>query len=312
MVILVGAIVAYAAAIHHRLGRLKHLLRARQERLQKDLIVTTLLEGERYGDPRHLCRFEAQVYSQHGEDGILSEIFRRIGETNRVFVEVGAGDGEENNTRYRLSQGWSGFWYDADERNIRRARAAMNDTGVRIVQARVSTGNVATLLRQCAVPPTFDLLSLDIDQHTSHIWRALGHLTPRVVVVEYNASIPRDDCWEVDYAADREWDGSLHFGASLRTLQTIGDSLGYALVGCELSGSNAFFVRRELVDDQFLGPFTARAFYEPPRYYLVGRPGHPSRLDFGHVPEHQSAVQLRPAGHGRRGPRGVDPVRAQG
>jgi hypothetical protein len=297
--VLLAGVVAYAAAIYHRLGRLKHLLRVRVERLQKDLIVTTLLDGERYCDPRHLCRFEAQVYSQHGEDGILSEILGRIGETNRVFVEIGSGDGNENNTRYRLDQGWSGFWFDADETNVRRSKSMAPDSRLRVVHANVTAENIAHLMVHHGVPVTFDLLSLDIDRNTSHIWRALGHLAPRVVVVEYNASIPRDDPWEIDYRADATWDGSLRFGASLRTLQALGESLGFILVACELSGSNAFFVRRELVDDQFVGPFTARALYEPPRYYLAGRPGHPSRLNSEHVPEHQNAVQLRPASHGR-------------
>jgi hypothetical protein len=295
---LLAGVVAYAAAIHHRLGRMKHLLRVRGERLQKDLIVATLLEGKRYCDPRHLCQFEAQVYSQHGEDGILSEILSRIGETNRVFVEIGSGDGHENNTRYRLEQGWSGFWFDADEENVRRSRLAAPDMRMRAVHARVTTKNVAHLMRHHAVPVAFDLLSLDVDRNTTHIWRALGHLAPRVVVVEYNASIPRDDVWEVDYRADADWDGSLRFGASLRAVQALGESLGFVLVACDLSGSNAFLVRRELVDDQFVGPFTARALYEPPRYYLTGRPGHPSRLNFHHVPEHQGSVQLRSAHDG--------------
>jgi hypothetical protein len=298
VVVLLGVVVAYAIAIHRRLGRVKHLLRVRAERLQRDLIVATLLNGPRYRDARHLCRFEAEVYSQHGEDGVISEILSRIGETNRHFVEIGAGDGHENNTRYRLSLGWSGHWFEADPTNVERLRHAWPGESVHIVQARVTAENAVHLMQHHGVPAELDLLSLDIDRNTSHLWRALGFLAPRIVVIEYNSSIPRDDHWEIDYQVDAEWDGSLHYGASLRTLQDIGEELGYVLVGCELSGTNAFFVRRELVDDQFVGPFTARALYEPPRYYLTGRPGHPTRVIFGHVPEHQSSLQLRSADHG--------------
>jgi hypothetical protein len=273
-VALLAVVVGYAVAIHHRLGRMKYLLRTRAERLQKDLIVTTLLEGRRYCDPRHLCRYEAQVYSQHGEDGIISEILSRIGEANRHFVEIGAGDGRENNTRYRLGLGWSGHWFEADAANVGRMRDAIPGERLQVVHARVTAENIAQLMRVHGVPVELDLLSIDIDRNTSHVWRALGCLAARIVVVEYNSTIPRDDQWEVEYQADAEWDGTLHFGASLRTLQALGEELGYVLVGCELSGTNAFFVRRELVDDQFVGPFTARALYEPPRYYLLGRPGY--------------------------------------
>ena len=295
--------VGYLIGIHYQLGRLRRHLRSRTDRLQKDLVVATVLAGPRYRDCRHLCHFEGQVYSQHGEDGILSEILRRIGETNRRFVEIGTGDGQENNTRYRLAQGWSGHWFEADRANVRRIGTMFGmevaEGRLTVVRAVMTAENAAMLMRQHGVPEELDLLSLDIDQNTSHVWRALRHLSPRIAVIEYNASIPGHDQWEVAYDADATWDGSLHYGASLGTLQTIGDALGYVLVGCELSGTNAFFVRRDLVADRFVGPFTARAQYEPPRYYLVGRPGYPSRVSFEHVPEHQSAVQLRPANHRR-------------
>ena len=281
ILLLLVAVVALAVAIHRRLGLLRRHLRVRTDRMQKDLIVATVLSGPRYSDPRHLCRFEGQVYSQHGEDGIISEILRRIGETNRRFVEVGVGDGLENNTVYRLAQGWSGHWFEADEQHLQRiARTLpgeMISGRLRAVHARMTAENAAEIMRQHDVPIAFDLLSLDIDRNTSHLWRALAHLEPRIVVVEYNSSIPQDDAWEVEYQADVNWDGSLYFGASLASFHALGESLGYVLVGCDLSGSNAFFVRRELVNDRFTGPFTAAAMYEPPRYYLVGRPGHPSR-----------------------------------
>ncbi len=48
------------------------------------------------------------MFSQSGEDGILGEIFRRIGTTERRFVEIGVGNGLENNTAYLLAQGWHG------------------------------------------------------------------------------------------------------------------------------------------------------------------------------------------------------------
>jgi hypothetical protein len=51
--------------------------------------------------------------------------------------------------------------------------------------------------------------------------------------------------------------------------------LGYALVGCELCGTNAFFVRTDLVGEHFCAPFTAENHYEPPRYWLARRDGHP-------------------------------------
>ena len=96
---------------------------ARQLRLSQELFVTTLLADSRYDDPKRLNRHEGQVFSQNGEDGIIAEIFSRIGPTNRIFVEVGAGDGSENNSAYLLLKGWSGYWFDADSQNLDSIRS---------------------------------------------------------------------------------------------------------------------------------------------------------------------------------------------
>jgi hypothetical protein len=70
-------------------------------RLQADYRGSLRLEG-----------FGFKVYSQCDEDGIIQEIFRRIGTDNRRFIEIGCGDGSENCTAYLLHQGWSGLWID--------------------------------------------------------------------------------------------------------------------------------------------------------------------------------------------------------
>jgi hypothetical protein len=59
----------------------------------------------------------------------------------------------------------------------------------------------------------------------------------------------------------------------------LGSSKGYKLVGCNFLGANAFFVRQDLVKEKFQEPFTAENHYEPPRYYLQRKIGHPR--DFG-------------------------------
>lgn len=56
-----------------------------------------------------------KVYSQFDEDGIINEIFKRIGTTNKIFIEFGVGDGTENNTIYLLLKGWSGLWIEGSK-----------------------------------------------------------------------------------------------------------------------------------------------------------------------------------------------------
>jgi hypothetical protein len=94
------------------------------------------------------------------------------------------------------------------------------------------------------------------------------------VVIEYNASWP-PHIRKTVAQAPRGWDGTNYYGASLGALEALGREKGYCLVGCSLSGVNAFFVREDLVGDGFCPPFTAENHYEPPRYYMNSPIGHP-------------------------------------
>ena len=233
----------------------------------------------RFQDPKRLNRHEHQVFSQNGEDGILAEIFRRIGAASSVFVEIGVGWWLENNTSFLLWHGWTGFWVEGDRGAVeeleRSAREPLEAGRLKLLCGHVTKENVSGLLGGLGVPEEFDLLSLDIDRNTYWVWSALAAYKPRVVVIEYNATLPPDMDWKVEYRAELGWNDTHYFGASLKALERLGDKLGYALVGCDLSGTNAFFVRKELCDDKFAAPFTAENHYEPCRYFLARREGHP-------------------------------------
>ncbi len=236
----------------------------------------------RYDDTRSLSRFDARVYSQNGEDGIIAEIFRRIGATNRVFAECAPGDGSENNTRYLLTQGWTGLWVEGDPKHaqaISRDFAKLLKEGkLRFQQERVTAQNVEALLERASLPAEFDLLSIDLDRNDYWVWQGIQRFRPRVVAIEYNAIFPPGCEWVVEYDPQAGWDGSSNCGASLTALELLGARKGYKLVACSLSGVNAFFVREDLVGNLFCDPSTAQNHYEPPRYYLTARKGgHPRR-----------------------------------
>ena len=46
-----------------------------------------------------------RIYSQNDEDGVIEEIFNFIGTTNKIYVEFGASDGQECNTRLLRCEG---------------------------------------------------------------------------------------------------------------------------------------------------------------------------------------------------------------
>jgi hypothetical protein len=235
--------------------------------------------NERYRDPRRLLVHGTQCWSQNYEDGMIAEIFRRIGTTSKTFLEIGVGNGTENNTTLLLSAGWTGCWIEADPAccaSITTQLKKMPEaaTRLKLKQAFVSPENINALLATLAVPQEIDLFSLDIDLNTYHIWAALKNFRPRVAVVEYNASFPSDQAWIHPLISDGAWDYTQAFGASLKAYELLGSRFGYSLVGCDITGINAFFVRNDLVKNLFAEPFTSENHHEPARYHLFHRFAH--------------------------------------
>jgi hypothetical protein len=232
--------------------------------------ISALLAEERHQHPKSLVPSGFKAYSQNDEDGIIQEIFRRIGVKNRSFVEFGCGDGLENNTVYLLMLGWTGLWMDGNEKEIRSIshlhKLFIENKALRLRSAMVTRENIEGLLD--GVPAELDLLSIDIDNNDYWIWSAIDTIRPRVVVIEYNASIRPPAALVIPYSPDNGWSGGSYYGASLSALELLGRKKGYSLVGCNLVGSNAFFVRDDLAGDKFLSPYTAEMHYEPPEYYL--------------------------------------------
>ncbi|CAN5658165.1 hypothetical protein BH09VER1_BH09VER1_00160 [soil metagenome] len=259
---------------------------ASHQRLIETTAIIQALEAiknshPRYRDPQRLLIHGAQYWSQNYEDGMIAEIFRRIGVSTRTFLEIGVGDGSENNTTALLAAGWHGWWIDGSEecaQKIHERLRAMPELAARLKmrQALVGTDNIADLLKQLGVPVEIDLFSLDIDLNTYHIWAALKGFRPRVVVVEYNAGLGPENDWIHPYEPSKVWDYTQAFGASLEAYVRLGAQFGYSLVGCDITGLNAFFVRDDLLGEHFVGPFTSQNHYEPARYSLWGRLGHMS------------------------------------
>ncbi|MGF1524542.1 MAG: FkbM family methyltransferase [Leptolyngbyaceae cyanobacterium] len=238
----------------------------------------------RYHDARSLIPFGGKIYSQSDEDGIIREIFRRIGLTNRVFVEFGIGNGLENNTLALLFEDWQGLWIDASSRSIKQIRekfaAILAKEKLKVVQSFITKENINHLISENIDDTEIDLLSIDIDGNDYHILNAITCVAPRVVVVEYNAKFAPPTLFCMDYDETHTWKKDDCFGASLKFLEVNLERKGYCLVGCNVSGVNAFFVRRDLISDQFLAPFTAETHYEPARYYLSGYvSGHPASYE---------------------------------
>lgn len=222
-----------------------------------------------------LASYERRVCSQNGEDGIVAEIFKRIGTEDPFFVEIGVEDGIECNTAYLARfKSWRGLMVEGDPIKAERLRRWYADcAGVKSTQRFVTRDNVNAILAEFGVAPEFDLLSIDIDGNDYYIWETTAEAyRPRVVIVEMNASYPPPLHWVMPYDPEHGWDGSSYYGASLAAFEALGAKLGYALLGTDSRSVNAFFLRNDLVERAGFTPVTLREAFAYPkggtRYFL--------------------------------------------
>lgn len=234
--------------------------------------IMDVLSDPRFDDPLRLERIGFKVHSQYDEDGIISEIFRRIGTTNRIFVEFGAGNGTENCTGFLLMQGWRGLWIDGSDAFLPTLDLAWAPELAReqLIARRefITVDNIDGIIRDAGFSGEIDMLAVDLDGNDYHFLEKIGAVSPRVICAEYNANIPPHIDWKMARKDDYVWEGlDDRTGASLKALETLLEARGYALVGCSAAGVNAFFVRRDLVAGKFAEPFTAENHYHPWRFF---------------------------------------------
>jgi hypothetical protein len=188
-----------------------------------------------------LASFARNITSQNGEDGLLEEIFNRLGEQNRWCLEVGAWDGKHlsNTCTFWRDRGWSAVLIECNDESFAGLKDATRDfPKVHALHRRgTASGNnsLDSLLQEANAPREIDLVSIDVDGNDYHVFDSLKVFTPRVIVVEHNPTIPP----EVDVV--QKPDSRARFGASAGALSALARRKGYELAAN--TWCNCIFVR---------------------------------------------------------------------
>lgn len=233
------------------------LLRQRQIdeiKINQGRMLTELQRGSR----RHsLHEYGFKVFSQWDEDGIIQFLVRHVSIANRSFIEFGVEDFSEANCRFLLMKDhWAGFVIDGSEKNIASLRNAYFywQHPLQGKAAFVTCENASSLLEESGFDKELGILSIDIDGVDYHVLGALGAWRPAILIVEYNAVFGRQRAVSVPYSPGfqrtRAHHSNLYYGASLPAFVHVAAQRGYSLVGVNSVGSNAFFVRNDLLNDE--------------------------------------------------------------
>ena len=144
----------------------------------------------------------------------------------RTFVEFGVETGVECNSVKLLIEGWRGLWIEANAQACKTIAsifdAFLNDRRLTLQQSLVTAENINALIEERRSDGEIDLLSIDIDFNDYWVWKAIEAVSPRVVVIEYNAGLRPPMSLTVPYQPNRAGGGTNFFGASLEALVRLG------------------------------------------------------------------------------------------
>ncbi|MDQ3175048.1 MAG: hypothetical protein M3Q91_15305 [Acidobacteriota bacterium] len=233
-----------------------------------------------------LIENEFRAFSQWGEDGIIQFLLRHIEIERKIFVEFGSDNYNlEANTRFLLSNNnWSGLIIDSSEDAIRQLQNSPTYMlyDLKAVSAFITRDNINDFLTENGIAGEIGILSIDVDGNDYWIWNAINVINPAIVIVEYNHRFGRDMAVTIPYEESfdraKAHPSRLYFGASLKALCCLGDKKGYAFIGCNSNGVNAFFVRK-YKKPEFLRALTAEEGYVPGKFgELIERNGELIKL----------------------------------
>lgn len=210
-----------------------------------------------------------KVFSQFDEDGIIQYLINKLPIENKTFIEFGVENYEESNTRFLLlNDHWQGMVLDArgaDIRYIQKDRIYWQ-YDLQAKCAWITRENINTLLRDAGFGEDVGLLSIDIDGNDYWIWEAIQSIRPRIVIIEYNSLFglqPIAVPYKENFDRTAAHYSNLYYGSSLGALQHLAQKKGYLLLGSNIWGHNAFFIRADIA-----GEFRA---LELPRAYVLSK-----------------------------------------
>lgn len=187
------------------------------------------------------------TYSQYGEDAIAQIVFDHIGTTNKVCVDIGAGeyDGTMSNTRLLEENGWRRIAFDINAKE-----------GSNVVKAMVTPDNVVDLLKEQGVSYEFDFLSLDID--SCDYWvlkKILYDFYPSIICAEFNGCLDPSTAIAQEYQEGYTWDKTDNYGFSWKAGVDLLKSWDYRIF-LNQHNTNIWAIKYELAD------------FEPPTFNL--------------------------------------------
>ena len=204
-------------------------------------------------ESKYINDYEYSNFSQNGEDGIIDFLTKKLIVNKKIFIEIGCGNGLENNSTNLILNNWMGFVCDIPH-NIylynRFIKALQPSEKIQSLGIRVNSKNIEEIAKKFLNYDT-SFFSLDIDSYDFFIMLEFlkEKIFPKIICVEYNSFLGKEP-FTVKYKENFkryifDKDRGLYFGSSLEAWQILFKKYNYKFICVDKSGVNAFFILPE-------------------------------------------------------------------
>jgi hypothetical protein len=214
---------------------------------------------------------EFKVFSQFGDDGIIQYLIHAIDIPHHSFIEFGVENYMESNTRFLLMHNnWKGLVIDSGKDNIKfiRNHEIYWKHELTAVEQFITKENINTIISDSGFSGNTGIVSIDVDGNDFWIWKTINVVAPVVVIIEFNSGFGPNFSVTIPYSADfnrtKAHCSNLYWGCSLKALSLLAEEKGYFFIGCNSSGNNAYFIRKDKIGR--LKPLTVAEGYVESRF----------------------------------------------
>tara|TARA_B100000886_G_C20416712_1_gene489599 strand:- start:1423 stop:2292 length:870 start_codon:yes stop_codon:yes gene_type:complete len=217
------------------------------------------------------------IFSQSDEDSIIDEIIKRLKIEKGNFIELGVGNGSQNNSLNLLAQGWKGIWIGNEElifkpgKNLKFINSWITkDNIIQTISSNLSFFNKEINFQNSDI----DILSIDLDGNDYYIWDAIlsGGFCPKIIIAEYNGSLGPRAIWRMPYKPNNNWKlrKDNYFGASFLSYVKLFFKYNYIPVCCNSdTGVNLFLVKKKYqINFKEIENLKLNDIFENPHYAL--------------------------------------------
>ncbi len=133
-------------------------------------------------------------FAQNNEDRIVIDLFFKKNIKNGVFIEFGAWDGIHlSNCKLLADHNWSGFFIEGNSLRFEDCKKNYKDNNkIKVLNKFIDEKySLDDLIKENNIDK-IDVLSIDIDGKDLTELKRLTLVKPKVIIIEYNSTIPFD------------------------------------------------------------------------------------------------------------------------